>query len=83
MLSDDELGEVLWVGCDDDDFVHVDFQGKSLCGDQNIDVIDTANICKQICDLERMIYVRFLVVAFAMVAGMTNSGKARRLKEFI
>src|SRR5690349_99912 len=51
--------------------------------DQDIYVVDTANICQQVCDLERMIYIRFLVVAFSMVAGMTNSGKARRLKKFI
>ena len=36
MLGGDELGEVLWVGSYDNDFVSVDSEGKSLCGDQNL-----------------------------------------------
>lgn len=51
--------------------------------DQNVDVIDAAGVCKQICDFERMVYVRFLIVPLAVVTNMTHCGKAGRLEKFI
>ena len=42
VFGGDELGEVLWVGCDDNDFGRAETERECLCGDRNIDIEHSA-----------------------------------------